>query len=138
MTNHVHLIVEANDKVELARRMQGLKISIAKRLNKVWGRRRGTVFSERYHAQEIATPTQARNTLLYVLSNARKHAAERGERMPARWVDPYSSARQFDGWRQNVRPEPGVVVPAGTWLLRSGWWRRGPIDAHAVPTGPAP
>jgi REP element-mobilizing transposase RayT len=138
MTNHVHLIVEAHDKLALSRGMQGLKISIAKRLNKIWGRRRGTVFGERYHPGEIATPTQARNTLLYVLGNARKHAAQRGVRMPARWVDPYSSARQFDGWRQNVRPEPGVVVPPACWLLRSGWRRRGPIDAHAIPTGPAP
>ena len=86
----------------------------------------------------IGTPTQARNTLLYVLNNARKHAAERGRRMPKRWVDPCSSARQLDGWRQNVRPEAGVVVPARTWLLREGWRRRGLLDAHAVPTGPAP
>jgi REP element-mobilizing transposase RayT len=137
MTNHVHLIAEAQDKHALARGMQGLKISIAKRLNHLWGRR-GAVFSERYHAREVSTPTQARNTLLYVLSNARKHAAQRGERLPTRWVDPFSSARQFDGWRQGVRVEPGVVAPAGCWLLRSGWRRRGALDAHAVPLGPAP
>jgi putative transposase len=137
MTNHVHLIVEADDKRWLARGMQGLEISIAKRLNRIWDRR-GTPFSERYHAREIATPTQARNALLYVLSNARKHAAERGERMPSRWVDPYSSARQFDGWRQHVRLEPGVVAPAACWLLTTAWRRRGPIDAHAVPASRPP
>jgi REP element-mobilizing transposase RayT len=138
MTNHVHLIVEAQDRHALARGMQGLKISIAKRLNHLWGRK-GTPFTERYHAREIATPTQARNTLQYVLCNARKHAAQRGERLPARWVDPFSSARQFDGWRQSVRLEPGVVAPAGCWLLRAGWRRRGEnIDAHTVPSGPAP
>lgn len=133
MTNHVHLIVEAHDVRELSRGMQGLKISITKRLNRIWGRR-GTAFSERYHACELATPTQTRNTLVYVLNNARKHAAERGRTLPRRWVDPYSSARQFDGWRQQVRVEPGVVVPAATWLLRAGWRRRGLLDAHAIPT----
>jgi REP element-mobilizing transposase RayT len=139
MTNHVHLIVEANDSRSLSRGMQGLKISMAKRLNHLWGRKgKGAVFSERYHAREISTPTQVRNTLLYVLSNARKHAAQRGQRLPSRWVDPFSSARQFDGWRQNVTLEPGVVAPAGCWLLRTGWRRRGCIDAHAVPSGPAP
>jgi REP element-mobilizing transposase RayT len=139
MTNHVHLIVEANDKRALSRGMQGLKISIAKRLNHVWGKRKGAVFSERYHAREISTPTQARNTLLYVLSNARKHAAERGASLPTRWVDPFSSARQFDGWRQHVRLEPGVVAPPASWLLRIGWMRgRVGIDAHVVPSGPAP
>jgi REP element-mobilizing transposase RayT len=138
MTNHMHLIVEAIDRHALSRGMQGLKISIAKRLNHLWGRRKGAVFSERYHAREISTPTQARNTLLYVLSNARKHAAERREKMPTRWVDPYSSARQFDGWRQDVRLEPGVVTPPGCWLLQSGWRRQGELDAHAVPLGPAP
>ena len=133
MTNHVHLIVEAHDVRELSRGMQGLKISITKRLNRIWGRR-GTAFSERYHACELATPTQTRNTLIYVLNNARKHAAERGRTLPRRWVDPYSSARQFDGWRQAVRVEAGVVVPASTWLLRAGWRRRGLLDAHAIPT----
>jgi putative transposase len=137
MTNHVHLIVEAQDEDALARGMQGLKISIAKRLNHLW-RRRGAVFSERYHSRELSTPMQTRNTLLYVLSNARKHAAQRGVKLPARWVDPFSSARQFDGWRQSVRLEPGVVAPPACWLLRIGWRRRGVIDAHAVPSGPAP
>jgi putative transposase len=137
MSNHVHFIVEAHDRVRLSRGMQGLKISIARRLNKIWGRK-GTPFGERYHACELASPTQTRNTLLYVLGNARKHAAERGRKLPRRWVDPFSSARQFDGWRQPVVPELGVVLPPRTWLLRVGWRRRGLIDAHAIPTTAPP
>jgi hypothetical protein len=38
-------------------------------------------------------------------------------------------------------PEPGVVAPAWTWLLRMGWRRRatdGLLDAHAVPTHAPP
>jgi putative transposase len=138
MTNHVHFIVEAVDGKQLSRGMQGLKISIAKRLNRIWRRPRGSVFGERYHARQLATPTQTRNTLLYVLGNARKHAAEHGRTLPRRWVDPFSSARQFDGWRQAVVPSEGVVVPPRTWLLRVGWRRRGLIDAHAIPTTAPP
>lgn len=137
MSNHVHLIVEAHDKIRLSRGMQGFKISVAKRLNAIW-KRKGTPFGERYHATEIATPKQARHTLLYVLSNARKHAAQRGQTLPARWVDPFSSARQFHGWKQSVRIETGVAAPPSTWLLHTGWRRHGELDAHAVPSGPAP
>jgi putative transposase len=132
MTNHVHLIVEADDREALARGMKGLKTRVTRRLNRLWSRK-GTIFAERYHAREITTPREARNVLLYVLGNARKHAAERGRRLPARWVDPCSSARQFDGWRQRVRLEPGVVAAARTWLLRMAWRRHGLLDAHAIP-----
>ena len=132
MTNHLHLIVEADDRAALSRGLKGLKTRITRRLNRLWSRK-GTIFAERYHAREIATPREARNLLLYVLGNARKHAAERGRKLPARWVDPCSSARQLDGWRQRVRLEPGVVEPPRTWLLRVGWRRHGLLDAHAVP-----
>ena len=133
MTNHLHLIVEADDRQALARGMQGLKIRMARGLNRIW-QRKGSVFSERYHAAEIGSPTQARNTLLYVLNNARKHAGRREGGLPRRWVDPFSSARQLDGWQQPVQLEEGVVEAPRSWLLRSGWRKRGLLDAHAVPT----
>jgi putative transposase len=131
--NHMHFVVEADDREALARGMKGLKVRITKALNRLWDRK-GTVFADRYHDEEIATPQQARNVLHYVVGNARKHAAERGITLPARWVDPFSSARQLRGWREPVRLEPGVVAPPRTWLLRTGWLRHGPLDAHAVPS----
>lgn len=133
MSNHVHLIVEADDTERLSRGMQGLKIRMAKRLNRVWGRT-GSLFAERYHAVALSTPTQVRNGLCYVLNNARKHGAQCGRRYPGRWVDPFSSARQFDGWRQRVRAREGEVQAPDSWLLRTGWKRRGLLDAHAVPS----
>ena len=54
--NHIHLLVEANDKRALASGMQGFQVSAAKHLNaaiskgKPGPRRRGTVFPDRYHA----------------------------------------------------------------------------------------
>jgi hypothetical protein len=71
--------------------------------------------------------------LLYVVGDYRKHCAEAGRTLPPRWVDPCSSARQLDGWKQPVRREPGVVLPPRTWLLTNGWKRHGLLDAHAVP-----
>jgi REP element-mobilizing transposase RayT len=72
---HVHLLVEADDKHALARGMQGFQISAAKHLNaaiskgKPGPRRRGTVFPDRYHAEIIRSPRQARNALSYLMNN---------------------------------------------------------------------
>ena len=142
MRNHVHLLVEARDNDALAAGMKGLKVRITKALNRVWSsagsRRRGTVFAERYHVRALTSPRETRNGLGYVLNNSRRHAAQAGVRIPKRWVDPCSSARQFDGWRQPVRlerePNVGAVAPPQTWLLSKGWRRAGgPLDAHHVP-----
>src|SRR5215471_13203342 len=65
--NHIPLLVEANDSRALAAGMQGFQISAAKHLNaaiskgKPGPRRRGTVFPDRYHAEIITSPTQARH-----------------------------------------------------------------------------
>src|SRR5690606_22307009 len=132
LRNHVHLACEADHRGALSRGIQGLKIRMTRRLNKPTGRK-GTIFTERYHDREIGTPKEARAMLLYVIGNYRKHCAQQGRTLPPRWVDPCSSARQLDGWNQNVRLEPGVVQPARTWLLRTGWRRFGLLDAHEVP-----
>ena len=78
--------------------------------------RSGRVFDDRYHARVLRTPTEVRHAIHYVLENARKHAAERGETYAPGYVDPYSSAGA-----------PGVALPpAQTWLLRESWRRAGP------------
>jgi REP element-mobilizing transposase RayT len=140
LRTHVHLIVEARDKDALAAGMKGLKVRITKALNRVWSsggvRRRGSVFAERYHVRALTTPRETRNGIAYVLNNHRRHAAQAGARLPKRWVDPCSSARQFDGWRQAVRlrPDDAVVAPPQTWLLAKGWRRAGGLlDARHVP-----
>ena len=133
-SNHLHVLVEADHKQALARGMQGLAISASKRINAALGRARGTVFPVRYHATVVATPTQARNALAYVLNNWRRHHADAG----APWrVDPFSSAWQFAGWSQphghGAPKEPLPVVAAQTWLLSEGWSRAGPIHLDEVP-----
>jgi len=113
--NHIHLLVEAPDRRALARAIQGLSIRVAKGLNRMMGRS-GRVFDDRYHARVLRTPTEVRHAIHYVLDNARKHAAQRGETCSPGYVDPYSSAGAPDL----------ALPPAQTWLLRVGWKRAGP------------
>jgi REP element-mobilizing transposase RayT len=131
--NHLHLVVEAHAARALARGVQALSIRIAKGLNRVMGKR-GAVFTERYHAHVLRTPAEARHALCYVLQNFRRHAHQRGERLAQGWLDPYSSATSFDGWRGRA-PEPRAesTSRAEAWLLTTGWRRRGLLATHEVP-----
>lgn len=136
LDNHIHLVVEADDRAALSRGMKGLKNRMTRAINKLWDRE-STIFADRYHAREVASPRHARAVLLYVISNYRKHCAEQGRVLKPRWVDPFSSARQLDGWNQPVRREAGVVASPRTWLLRVAWKRHGLLDAHSIPPGAA-
>jgi REP element-mobilizing transposase RayT len=146
--NHLHFLVEATDRDRLRSGMQGLAISLARRINKILGRK-GKVFAFRYHATAIKSPRQARNSLAYVLNNWRRHNEDErtlASRFAA--IDPYSSARSFTGWKES---RGRIALPAGfqgfdplevaaprTWLLRTGWTKSGgPISALATPRQPA-
>jgi len=151
---HLHLIVEADDKNALASGMQGFQISAAKHLNaaisrdKPGPRRRGTVFPDRYHAEIITNPRQARHTLIYVMMNWRKHEEDRVEPMRSWTIDWFSSAVYFPGWAEYgdeaflwQGPEtydPLVVYQPRTWLLREGWKKCGAtISYREVPSANA-
>lgn len=112
--NHLHFVVEAGDADALARGMKALSGRIAIRMNQLMGRR-GAVFTDRYHAHVLRTPTEVRNALAYVLGNFASHAARRGEPVDPGYVDPYSSAAPAgpDG------RSPPVSAPR-SWLLASG------------------
>jgi REP element-mobilizing transposase RayT len=137
--HHLHLVVEAAGRTALSKGMQGLNIRVAKRINKILGRK-GTVFIDRYHETILKTPTQTRNGIKYVLLNARRHAAQSGMRCAPDWIDAYSSGRFFDGWRGlQARPppddeEPTVSEPK-TWLASAGWRKLGLIAVDALPGG---
>src|SRR5262245_40545227 len=116
--NHVHLVVEAGDRIALARAIQGLSIRMAKGLNRMMSRR-GAVFADRYHARTLRTPTEVRRVLVYVYANGRKHLPRVGHRLPAAWLDPFSSAAWFDGWSHSppVMFGPGPTARPQGWLL---------------------
>jgi hypothetical protein len=134
--HHLHLVVEAHSAQALAAGIKGLSVRIAKRLNAALGRT-GRVFAARYFARILKTPRQTRAAIAYVLLNARRHDAQRGRCRDATWIDPCSSGRTFDGWRDlQVRlppdEEPCVCAPR-TWLLATGWRLRGLIRIDEVP-----
>ena len=62
-SNHIHLLVEADDRTRLSRGLQGLKIRIARAVNRTL-HRRGTFWAERYDARALATPREVRNALV--------------------------------------------------------------------------
>ena len=104
LSNHLHLIVEADDSRELSRGMQGLCVRLARTLNAALTRR-GRVFADHFHSRLLRTPTELVNAIRYVLGNAERHYGESG-------ADPYSSEA----------PAAAEVLaqPVG-WLLRIGW-----------------
>ncbi len=131
--DHFHFLIEADSKPRLSAAMQKLCISIARRLNHLWGEGKtwiGRIFKQRYHAHLLKTPTEVRNAIVYVLANAAKH----GELQPGH-ADPFSSALAFDGYQD----QPRVTSPplfdnlkdlgtARTELLAAKWQIRGLID----------
>ncbi|MBA3463450.1 MAG: transposase [Deltaproteobacteria bacterium] len=141
---HVHLLVEADGKRALSRGLQAFEISAAKHMNaglKWKQRRRGKVFTDRYHSEVIRSRRQARHALAYVLNNWRKHREDRG----MSWnVDPFSSGCSFTGWKALEKKLVMWKVPATyeamivwlpkTWLLREGWMLYGRIDFREVPS----
>jgi hypothetical protein len=132
-SNHIHFLLEASDARALSRGMQGLCVRIARRLNRS-RRRAGPLFADHYHARALKTPREVRNALVYVLNNARKHGARDAD------LDPYSSARWFDGWRElEPASEDRMTSVPRTWLLSVGWRRHGEIrvlEAPALETRP--
>lgn len=130
LSNHVHLVCEAEDGRALSRGLKGLAVRLARALNRVW-KRRGALLADRYHARALATPREVRNVLAYVLNNARRHGLDvRG------LLDPCSSAVLFDGWREvHSGSATTWLARARTWLLAIGWRRHGPISVHERPGG---
>lgn len=126
--NHLHLIVEADDRRALLRDLRGVAIAIAKRVARAL-RRRGPIFADRYHLRALPDPRSVRSALLYVLLNHKKHGIDETD------IDPMSSARWFTGWsrRQPEPTTPSPVVPPRTALLATEWLEHGPISPSAFP-----
>jgi hypothetical protein len=133
--DHVHLVVEGDDQMALVRGVQGLAVRCAKAVNRAI-RRRGKVWSSRYHARALRTPTETRRGLVYVLLNFRKHLRA------GPGIDPRSSGPWFNGWRPKgpppvVRPDASPTLPARTWLAKIGWrCAGGPLAFDERPRAP--
>jgi len=108
--NHLHLLVEADSDVSLARGMQGLEVRIAKALNRVM-ERRGSVFADHYHSRLLRSPTELVNAIAYVHGNHAHHFGGPQQR------DPFSSGAYDPPRRERVLSDPV------SWLVRHGWKR---------------
>jgi hypothetical protein len=130
--NHLHLLTEGENRRGHWRGVQGLAIRIAKRMNKLWGRK-GKVFLDRYHGRDLKTPREVRGVLEYLMHNARRH----GYRVAAEGADPYSSGRWLDGWSTRSAAAPrsewwaAPLARARSWLVAHGWRRCGLIEVRA-------
>jgi len=147
---HIHMLVEADDRHALSRGLQSFQISAAKHLNRMISkdrpgpRRRGRVFSDRYYAEIITSPRQARHALSYLLNNWHKHGEDRDPRLASWTYDWFSSAWSFPDWAEEANdpffhpPPPGyeplLVRRPATWLLSTGWKRHGLISYREVPS----
>ena len=139
--DHIHLIVEAQDKQALSSGMSGVAVRIARSVNALVGRR-GRFWADRWHGRALTTPRQVRTALVYVLANFRKHI-----NYPLRpGIDPYSSGAYFDGWRGGLAPPIAIghepmpprseftpVRRPRTWLGRVGWRRYGLLGLDESP-----
>jgi REP element-mobilizing transposase RayT len=96
MGNHIHLLVEASDRIALSRGLQGLGIRIARALNGLM-QRHGRVVTDRYHAHILGTPSEVKRARHYLLANAQRHYGSVGP-------DRFAST--------------APLVPPRTWLLR--------------------
>jgi hypothetical protein len=154
--DHLHLLVEADDKRALSAGMRGLAVRIARRVNGLVFRS-GRFWADRWHGRPLTSPRATRSALAYVLGNFRKH-----DPRARAAVDRFSSAPFFSGFREyqgrmpvemkpelappkvhppwsNFRERGGasdlpVVLPAATWLLRAGWRKLGDLSVFDGPT----
>jgi hypothetical protein len=132
-----HLIVEAASAFDLACGLKSIVARFARAVNRTFARA-GAVLADRAHVHVLRAPREVRNALSYVLLNARKHAAALGRRVRPGWtVDPASSGRWFQGWREARTParDAPAVAEARSWLLRIGWRRHRLVSVGEVPGG---
>jgi putative transposase len=132
--DHVHMLVEADDKTALSNGMKAVNIRLAQAVNRTVGRR-GQVIQDRYHQHKLACPTETRRALVYVLMNFKKHRAARDEIEDG--LDTRSTAHCFLGFVAAL-PANAPVAAAKTWLLRKGWTLFGPIHRHEGPAAARP
>jgi len=110
LSNHLHLIVEADSSRELSRGMQGLCVRLARALNDAL-HRSGRVFADHFHSELLRSPTRLVNAIRYVLENAERHYGE----------------TRADIFSSEAKDAPEILAallaaPRG-WLLREGWLR---------------
>ncbi len=134
-SDHVHLIVEAEDHEALGRGMNAISSRIARAAHRAF-EISGKVLSGPYHAHLLRSANEVHRAIAYVLLNIRKHWSQKHRRAPRVQIDEASSARWFEGFsRQLPADRAGVceVSRPRCWLLSRGWRHYGPISPALIP-----
>lgn len=112
VTGRLELVVEATDRIALARGMQGFQVAAAKLLNRL-RRRHGTVFADRYRAR----PLIGRAAVRAVVGGSPPPRGQRGHRT----------------WRTYKWPESMLLARPVIRLLVDLLMRPGPTRRDADP-----
>ena len=146
-SNHIHLLIEADDRDCYIRGMRGLTTRLARNLNKHWGRK-GKLFTDRYDGKRMADGLHVQNSIRYLGGNDLKHNCA----YTITPFDPCSSAAAFKGWVegdlcQYEMPEefafaldPPVAKPRSAMLTDTWFYSRYMIrlSIQHVPNGGDP
>lgn len=118
-SNHIHLIVEADDNRSFISGMRSLSIRLALHINRAMGRR-GQVLEDRFHVHVLKSPREVERAVRYVMENTRIHAERAGE-FWGEVVDPFTGGP----CRKRFPPENRcLVLEPSSWLLRQAWGMR--------------
>jgi REP-associated tyrosine transposase len=98
ITSHIELVVEATDRIALARGMQGFQVAAAKHLNRLRGRS-GPVFADRYRAHPLRTFAAVRGVI--------------GTSPPRPLHGLESSSLRSFAWIAAAWPETGLLLERG-------------------------
>lgn len=116
-SNHVHLIIEANNNERLTQGMRSLTITFSKCLDK------GRIQKERYHLHILKSVRETRNAIQYVIFNEARHSGKKTVR-----ADLFTSlhllpirdfARKFSIVKERIN-DPFILDQPSTWLSVQG------------------
>lgn len=98
-SNHIHLILEAQDNSILTRGMRSLTVTFAKGLGL------GRVQIERYHLHVLKNLRETKNAVHYVLFNEQKHS-----RLKKAYINQYSSLGKLQDLKQMAKEAKISIV----------------------------
>ncbi|MEI8348179.1 MAG: transposase [Pseudomonadota bacterium] len=129
MNNHLHLLIETENKKALAKALQSFAISFTKRLKNFNGLKKTPIFKERYFCHILKSLREVKHAIHYILMNGKKAGLSRYD------IDPYSSAINLRSLCPKLFPEldfnlprvyfskitdfwQGALSPPSFWILR--------------------
>ena len=125
-SNHIHLIVEADNNEILTKGMRSLTITFAK------GLKAGKVQLERYHLHVLKSVRETKNAVNYVLLNEQRHT-----KIKKLIVNEYTSVNCYQLAKNLARSEGLSLIwkeiefqtsKARTWLLTQGLHQQSHTD----------